>query len=353
MVVLTGMVLTGRIHPRYVTASATFNICGEGLHTGGDVKLRGVLMGSIGKITLVNGDCHVQLNLTPDLVHQIPANVKAEVNAKTLFGEKWVELLYPKNPSSQHIVAGTDIGLDQTLNPIEVEQILNEALPVLKAINPDNLAGALNALAEGFAGHENAAIEGLVNGNRALAPLNQNSALVKKGIDQLAGTSQVLDNVRTDLLTALRNLDALNRFTVANSGLIAENLRKTPLLLNQLTSLFQTHFNDLTRSVASGATIIRLLAARTSDLDRLLGALPTFDNFWNANLNAICRYRQPTSEPGKSLGDVVPGRCWRVHNLVSQSQGAYAPGQSPQPRRGRAPADLRSLLYPQAGGVAP
>lgn len=350
LVVLTGFVLTGKIHPTYERAYATFDVCGEGLHVGGDVKERGVLVGTIGDIQLVNGHCRVALDLEPNQVHVIPANVTAEINAKTLFGEKWVELLYPDNPQGT-IAAGDEIGLDRTIDPIEVESILNEALPVLKAIDPDKLAGFLTALAEGFGGHESAAIRGLVEGNRALIPLNQDTGLVKKGIDDLQGSAAVLDNVRGDLIASLKNLDSLNRFTIANSGLIASNLRKAPALLNQLSSLFEVHFNDLTRIVDRGATVIGVLASRASDVDRLLVALPQFNANWNLNLNDVCRFRQPTTEPGKSQGDVVPGKCWRVHNEISQSQGAYT-GNQPKPHGASgatAPTTLRDVLVPFGG----
>ncbi|MDQ3876867.1 MAG: MCE family protein [Actinomycetota bacterium] len=344
--------LTGRIHPHYERAYATFDVCGEGLRIGGDVKERGVLVGTIGDIQLVDGDCRVALDLDPAQVHVIPANVQAEINAKTLFGEKWVELLYPDNPEGT-IAAGDEIGLDRTIDPIEVESILNEALPVLKAVDPVKLAGFLTALAEGFGGHESAAIRGLVEGNRALIPLNQDTALVKKGISDLHASAAVLDNIRGDLIASLQNLDSLNRFTIANSSLIASNLRKAPALLNQLSSLFEVHFSDLTQSVDRGATVIGVLASRATDIDRLLHSLPIFNANWNVNLNDTCRFRQPTSEAGKSQGDVVPGKCWRVHNEISQSQGAYA-GNRPKPKDAgaAAPTTLKDILFAPSFGAA-
>ena len=348
-VVLTGMVLTGSIHGKYVSAYAEFNVCGQGLHSDGDVKERGVLVGSIGSIELVHtadgNVCKIQLNISPDSVAQIPQNVGAQIRAKTLFGEKWVELLYPDQPSDQNIAAGQVIGLDETIDPLEVETILNTGLPILDAIDPEKLAGALNALTEGFGGHEDAVIKGIVEGNKALAPLNRNSALAKEGIRQLDESSQILKKVSPDLLAALGNLTTLNNFTTSNRALIAEALQKNPELLRELSNLFDAQFGNLTQIVDRGATVIGLIASRTGDLDKLLHVLPTFNSSWIRNLNATCRFRQPTTEPGKSQGDVIPGRCWRVHNLISDSQGAYPPGKEPKPRKPKdvQPADYQSL----------
>jgi phospholipid/cholesterol/gamma-HCH transport system substrate-binding protein len=331
------MVLTGAIHAKYVSAYAEFNVCGQGLHTDGDVKERGVLVGSVGSIRLVQTDdgnvCRIQLNLMPDAISQIPENVGAQIRAKTLFGEKWVELLYPDQPSDQRIAAGQTIGLDETIDPLEVETILNTGLPVLEAIDPEKLAGALNALTEGFAGHEDSVIKGIVEGNKALGPLNRDSGLVKTGIHQLNESGKILKKVSPDLLAALENLTQLNNFTTSNRALIIEALQKNPELLRQVSDLFVAQFGNLTKIVDRGATVIGLLASKTGDLDRLLKVLPVFNSSWIRNLNATCRFRQPTTEPGKSQGDVVPGRCWRVHNLIADSRGAYAPGEEPKPHK--------------------
>ena len=343
------MVLTGAIHSKYVSAYAEFNVCGQGLHPDGDVKERGVLVGSIGSIELVHTDdgniCKIQLNITPDSVAQIPENVGAQIRAKTLFGEKWVELLYPDDPSDETLAAGQVIGLDETIDPLEVETILNTGLPILDAIDPEKLAGALNALTEGFAGHEDAVIKGIVEGNKALAPLNRNAALFKEGVHQLDESAKILKKVSPDLLAAMDNLTTLNNFTTSNRALIAEALQKNPELLHELSDLFDAQFGNLTRIVDRGATVIGLIASRTGDLDKLLHVLPTFNSNWIRNLNATCRFRQPSTEDGKAQGDAIPGRCWRVHNLVSDSQGAYAPGEEPRPRKPQnvQPADYESL----------
>jgi virulence factor Mce-like protein len=352
----TWLMLTGAIHGKEVTAYADFRVCGQGLRTNGDVKERGVLVGSIGEIRVRSTDegnvCRVELKLQPDAISQIPENVGAQIRAKTLFGEKWLELLYPEDPSDETIAAGQVIGIDETIDPLEVETILNTGLPVLQAIDPERLAGALTALTEGFIGNEGDVIQGIRRGNDALSPLNRRKALLEKGIRQLAESGEILDRVSPDLLVALGYLNRLNAFTIENRALIAENLQKAPELLRQVSDLFVAQFGNLTRIVDRGATVIGLLAARTDDLERLLNALPKFNSNWIRNLNHKCRYRQETSEPGKSQGDVVPGRCWRVHNLIVESRGAYEPGEEPRPRK-KKKKDVDAAAYEAIGVTDP
>ena len=352
------MFLTGSIGQSGVLASAEFAHCGQGLRVGGDVKERGVLVGRIDSIARQeDGSCLVGLLLEPSDIDQIPANVGAQIRAKTIFGEKWVELLLPSDPDDARIADGDLIPQDRTIDPLEVETILNTALPLLDAIDPEHLSGTLEALAGGFVGHEDAAIRGIEQGIRALKPFNENEKLLEDGIEQLARSGEVLDEVDSDLIQALDNLDSLNGFTIENRELIESNLIKTPRLLDELTNLFETRFVDFTKIVNQGATVVSVLAARAEDLDHLLNSLPRFNSAWLRNLNSVCRYRQQTDEPGKSVGDVVPGRCWRVHNIISESQGPYAPGEGPSPSaRSNRPlgANVRDALFgDELSGVTP
>ena len=361
---LTGLALTGNLFENSTNAFAVFENCGQGLREGGDVKLRGVLVGRIGPLERVEGgDCRIRLDLFREAVEQIPASSGAEIRAKTVFGEKWVELTYPENAGSARIAAGDVIPKSRTLDPLEVETILNTGLPLLEAIDPENLAGALEALAEGFGGNEDDAIAAIREGIRALEPLNDDKALLADGIRQLDRSSDVLDDVDEDLIAALDNLDAVNEFTIENQGLIDENLNRAPILLDELSLLFETRFGDLTKLVDRGATVIGLISSRASDLEDLLEVLPQFNSKWIRNLTPICRYRQTTTEPGAQVGDRVPGRCWRVHNIVSHSQGAYGPNdeERPNPRTAtpkdfeelglEAPSALGRLLYTPAVGA--
>ncbi|MDQ4124971.1 MAG: MCE family protein [Actinomycetota bacterium] len=363
-VALTGLTLTGQLFRNSKNAFAEFENCGQGLREGGDVKLRGVLVGRIGTLARIEeGDCRVRLDLFPESIDQVPANAGAEIRAKTVFGEKWVELTYPDNPADRPIAAGDVIPKDRTLDPIEVETILNTGLPLLEAVDPENLAAALEALAEGFDGQEQDAIAAIREGIRALRPLNEDKQLLAQGIEQLDKSSDVLDEVDQDLLAALDNLDSVNEFTVSNAALIEENLNRAPVLLDELSVLFETRFGDLTKLVDRGATVIGIISSRTDDLERLLRVLPKFNSRWIRNLTPICRYRQATTEPGAEVGDRVPGRCWRVHNIVSHSQGAYGPDdeQRPNPRTATAedyealgleqPSQLEQLLYSPALGA--
>lgn len=355
-VVLTWFFLTGAIQPGAVNAFADFEHCGQGLREGGDVKLRGVLVGTIGKIERTEDKlCRVELELFPEDTEHVPANSMAQIRAKTVFGEKWVELLLPEDEVDDRMAENDVIPVDRTIDPLEVETIMNTGMPLLEAVDPENLAATLQALVEGFRGHEDAARKGIDQGQLALEPFLENDRLVNKGITQLDESAEVFQDTDQTLLAALDNLDELNRFTIRNRGLVEENLSKAPQLLRELSTLFEQKFKDIEALVNSGATVIGILADRTDDLDLLLEALPKFNAGWIRNLDHVCRARQPGGEVER--GDRIPGRCWRVHNLVADSRGAYKEdpardGKPPDEDEGEDDEDARLATGPNGEKLA-
>ena len=68
--------------------------------------MRGVQVGRVGEITGGQGPASLQLEIDPDQIQYIPANVEAQIRATTAFGAKFVDLVYPADPSPQRLAAG-------------------------------------------------------------------------------------------------------------------------------------------------------------------------------------------------------------------------------------------------------
>jgi phospholipid/cholesterol/gamma-HCH transport system substrate-binding protein len=64
-----------------------------------DVKIRGLIVGEVRNITATTSGATLQLALDPSKVGLIPSNVVARLLPKTLFGEKYVDLVTPSQPS--------------------------------------------------------------------------------------------------------------------------------------------------------------------------------------------------------------------------------------------------------------
>src|SRR5687768_422580 len=85
-----------------------------------------------------------------DLACLIPANVTGSIVPKTLFGEKYVSLEIPESgPEGQ---LETDTVIERTLVSTEVEEVLSDLYPLLRAVQPADINMTLNALATALEG---------------------------------------------------------------------------------------------------------------------------------------------------------------------------------------------------------
>ena len=110
-----------------------------------DVKIRGVIVGEVRDLHARDGGALLDVALDPAAVDEIPANVTALIVPKSIFGEKFVALQVPPRPSSASLSASAVI--EQTDVPLEVEQVLSDLYPLLRAVRPADLSATLNAMA--------------------------------------------------------------------------------------------------------------------------------------------------------------------------------------------------------------
>ncbi|MGW7684588.1 MCE family protein [Kribbella sp. NPDC054772] len=174
-----------------------------------DVKLRGIIVGEVRGVSTDGDEATVDLALKPDQVAEISSAVSARILPKTLFGEKYVALVPPTGAESvggRHIKAGDVISRDKTAVGIEIEKVLNDALPLLQAVDPADLNATLNTLATALEGRGAEIAGTLTQLDGYLKKLNPS---VPKLMDALAKLTQVANlygDATPDLVRALRNL---------------------------------------------------------------------------------------------------------------------------------------------------
>jgi phospholipid/cholesterol/gamma-HCH transport system substrate-binding protein len=226
---------------------------------GSDVKVRGLIVGDVERITSDGNGADLELRLDPDQAKQLPRNVTVRMLPKTVFGEKYVDLLLPQQPEG-HLADGTVIGVDQTRTTLEIDQALNDLLPVLRTVSPVELNHTLTALGSALSGrgeqlgqtidqldhylrgfdpqlprlHHDLAALGAVTRTYAAAadPLISTLGNLTVTSDTIVAEHQQLEHFLTDvagaannthdlLLTNARNLIAVNRFARPVVSLLA------------------------------------------------------------------------------------------------------------------------------------
>src|SRR5699024_7344759 len=132
--------------PIHVTAERA----GLSLPSNADVKIRGMIVGSVRNIELQGKHVEIDVALKPEDVENIPAGVSAQIVPKTLFGQKYIKLIPPEQDAGEHIQAGTTI--TQAEVPVEIEDLLINIQPLLEAVEPAQLNYTLSAMAEALDG---------------------------------------------------------------------------------------------------------------------------------------------------------------------------------------------------------
>jgi phospholipid/cholesterol/gamma-HCH transport system substrate-binding protein len=218
LIVLCSLLFAGTFRPR-VPVTLTSDRSGLVMESGAKVKLRGVQVGRVGAITGGGEQVRLTLDLDPDQVSFIPANVEARSRATTAFGAKYVDLVMPEEPTAQHITAGAVV---QSRNvSTEVNTVFENLTGVLKQIQPEKLNAVLTALADGVRGQGERIGLATSGANEVLAALNARSETLRADWQSLKAFSdaygaaapnivRILDAASTTSTTVTKQADDLD-----------------------------------------------------------------------------------------------------------------------------------------------
>lgn len=210
-----------------VTVSLRTDRIGSQMQEAADVKIRGVIVGEVRSISSAPDGATLTLALDPVSVDLVPATVSARLLPKTLFGERFVDLVVPEGEAGRAIREGDVIPQDRTSVAIELERVFEELLPLLRTVRPEKLAATLNALATALDGRGQKLGENLVLVNRYFTELNPQMPLIQADISGLADLASTYAEAAPDLLRAANALRTTNTTIVEKKDQLAGFLAGT------------------------------------------------------------------------------------------------------------------------------
>lgn len=246
VVVLTGLLFGGSFSS-YVPVLLTSERAGLVMDTGSKVKLRGVQVGHVSQVSGGTGPVRLKLDIYPDQIRYIPANVSARIRATTIFGAKYVELLYPEHPSAQRLTAG-QVLVSQNVNT-EVNTVFQDLVDVLHQIDPAKLNSVFSALAEGVRGEGPAIGEATTAANQVLLALNPRSDIVRADWRALKGFSNAYGAAAPDILNTLDAASTTSATITANASALDALLLSVMGLSNSGIGLLAPNQANLIKAV--------------------------------------------------------------------------------------------------------
>lgn len=302
-----------------------------------DVKINGVVVGEVRKVQAVGNHAELSLALQPNQVSSIPSNVSAQLLPKTLFGQRFVNLVPDKQaPTARHIAAGAIIPEDRTSTSIEVDKALADLQPVLQAVQPQKLASTLNAVSTALDGGRGKKLgDTMVLLNDYLQKTNPSLPNLDHDIQQLANVSDDYNQAAPQLLQALADMTTTSRTLVQQQQNLA-------MLYGDLTTVS----TNLTRFLkVNKGNIIQLASESKPTNDLLAKYAPEYNCVFRGFADQIPRIDQSFGK-GSNEPHVL-----HVNVQLTQTRGKYEPGKdAPRYGENRGPQCLSTI---PKGGKAP
>jgi virulence factor Mce-like protein len=345
---------------------------GNQLRVGSDVKLRGLVVGEVRGVRAEGDAAVLDLALDPDTVERIPGNVSARLLPKTLFGERYVALQVPAHPGAP-IAADAVIGQDRSSTAIEIEQVLDDLMPVLQAVQPEKLASTLNAMSTALDGRGKQLGDTLVQLGAYLEKLEPSLPDVRADLRRLADVADLYADAGPDLVTALADLTTTTRTIVDRRSTLDSLYAELTTASVDLRNFLAVNRNNLIGLAGTSRSTLDVLAKYAPEypclLKQLVDAIPSADAAFGKG-SAHPNVTRVTIEITSSRGKYLPGvdtpryddkrgpRCYPVAHPPSRFP-QYPPGgpirdgsSKPPPPRNETPGAFQPTAPQQAGAPA-
>ncbi|WP_406188621.1 MCE family protein [Streptomyces anulatus] len=298
------------------TVTVRTGAVGNEMHDNADVKLRGVVIGQVRSIATDGDGARLTLAIDRDQLEQVPADVTAQMLPTTLFGARFVALVPPRIPTGSTLRAGAVIPQDRSSNAIELEQVLDNVLPLLTAVQPEKLSATLNAVSQALEGRGERLGETLTTLDGHLKKFNPQLPTLNADIKELVKVSTLYADAAPDVL------DALTDATVTSSTLADQEARlaglygTTTAAAQDTTSFLRENKDNLIRLSAAGRPSLELLAEYAESfpctLRTMAGFVPAMDKALGKGTDEPGLHVSIKSVPSK--GKYVPGKDTPVYS---------------------------------------
>ncbi|MEE1754024.1 MCE family protein [Streptomyces sp. SP18CS02] len=301
---------------RDATVTVLTGSAGNEMHRGAEVKLRGVVVGEVREIGADGSGARLTLAIDPRHLDRIPADVTAQMLPTTLFGERFVALVPPAvNPSPRPLAAGSTIPQDRSANAIELEQVLDQLLPLLTAVQPAKLSATLTAVAQALEGRGDQLGRTLVTLEAHLRRLNPHLPALNRDIAHLVRVSRAYGDAAPDVLDALTDFTTTSGTLAEQQAQLASVYGSATTSAQDLTAFLRQNRGNIIRLSAASRPTLELLARYSSSfpctLRTLAGFVPAMDKALGKGSDEPGLHVNVKTVP--SLGKYVPGKDTPVY----------------------------------------
>lgn len=229
------------------TVTLTSERSGLVMETNAKVKLRGVQVGRVAAIEGGSEPVALELEIDRDKLEYIPANIEAQIRATTVFGAKFVDLIYPDDPSRQRLEPGQVI-VSRNVT-VEANTVFQNVVDVLEQIDPAKLNSTLYALAEGVRGQGERIGQATTDANQVLLELNPRNETITEDLRALRDFNNTYSAAAQDIVTTLDAASTTSATVVARANQLDALLLATIGFSNSGISLLAPNRQNLIKAI--------------------------------------------------------------------------------------------------------
>lgn len=258
---------------------ASFDAAGQNLQAKSDVKIHGVTIGSVKSVKLVSGRALVKMVI--DRNQQVPKDSSARIKPKTLFGEKFVDIVPdPTKPEVEvggpFLHDGDTIARTDPTRGTELEDVLSAAYPILSKINPADLTTVLDTLAQAGQG-EGAAINRQLGNFQQLADVAAAHDLdTQQLLSDFSLLSNSIANDSPNLVALANSLNVVLPQIDSRGDEITSILGNLSRVSNDAANLLDANRATQDKVILDGGKVLATLVPRLSEVDPTIVGIRQF-----------------------------------------------------------------------------
>ncbi|NGN94235.1 MCE family protein [Nocardioides sp. KC13] len=249
------IVLSGRPFSDDVATRAAMVDVGASLRTGSDVKMGGVIIGTVTGISRATGSskASVAIRLDGEAAERLPADVAARALPATVFGTAYVDLVSTGAASGRW--RGGTIPQDLRQGTVELQQALDSIDELVKAVSPADLNAALAAVAGGLDGRGDDIARTLELAANVLERAEADLPTIRSTASLLAVNLETLEASAGDLFAALESGTATAETIAAKREQLVELLSGGLTVTAEAQRFLDEHGAELVTAMEQAAVV--------------------------------------------------------------------------------------------------
>jgi phospholipid/cholesterol/gamma-HCH transport system substrate-binding protein len=243
------------------------------LNPGDDVRISGVRVGQVDKLTVVDGNL-ARVDFSVDRAEPLPANVTATIKYRNMVGQRYLALGRGDGPAAPSLAEGAEIPLSRTTPALDLTDLFNGFRPLFQALSPNDVNQLSGEIVKVLQGEGGTVHDLLAHTGSLTATLASRDQVIGAVITNLNTVLDTVNGQGAALSTLVSTVRELVSGLSGDRAAIGDAIDGIAALTTATAGLFEDARPPLKDSIAGLGVLSANLVTGEADLDRFLTLLP-------------------------------------------------------------------------------